>query len=137
MHVMVCHGMIRCMPHAGINEHVNFRNFPNAILVLLRVATGDNWWVTGAMHITTYHCACESQFARSAATYACVHVCLTLAVCVCVCRSNIFLDCIPQQDCESTDGHTCGTWAAIPYFLTFIIMVRSYTHTHVRALICL
>jgi hypothetical protein len=31
------------MPHAGVNEHVNFANFVQAALLLLRVATGDNW----------------------------------------------------------------------------------------------
>jgi hypothetical protein len=31
------------MPYAGINEHVNFRNFLMACTLLLRVATGDNW----------------------------------------------------------------------------------------------
>lgn len=29
--------------HVGINEAVNFRNFPQAIVLLLRVATMDNW----------------------------------------------------------------------------------------------
>lgn len=28
----------------GINEHTNFNNFGNALLLLIRVATLDNWW---------------------------------------------------------------------------------------------
>lgn len=30
--------------NVGINEHTNFNNFGNALLLLIRVATLDNWW---------------------------------------------------------------------------------------------
>ena len=36
--------MIYMFIHAqGINEHVNFKNFGSAFILLLRVATMDNW----------------------------------------------------------------------------------------------
>lgn len=62
----------------GINRHANFRYFPNSALVLLRVATGDNW-------------------------------------------VSIMYDSIVQPpDCEP---ESCGTYWAIPFFLSFILLV--------------
>jgi hypothetical protein len=52
------------------------------VLLLLRVATGDNWM-------------------------------------------NIFLDCIPQEGCIATRSMTCGTYAAIPFFVSFSLLVRA------------
>jgi hypothetical protein len=64
----------------GVNEHFNFTNFLQAVVLLLRVATGDNW-------------------------------------------INIFLDCMPQEGCVEVPGITCGTYAAIPFFISFSLLV--------------
>lgn len=39
---------------ASLNSHANFKNFPSAMLVLFRVATGDDW--AGIMQVNFYHC---------------------------------------------------------------------------------
>ncbi len=41
------------------------------------------------------------------------------------CRINILLDCMPQENCQAAPGRTCGTYIAIPYFLTFTLVVRT------------
>jgi len=66
----------------GINPHTNFFNFGNALLLLLRTATMDNW-------------------------------------------IDIMMDCMPQynQACNPAVAGSCGSVVAIPYFVTYIIIV--------------
>ncbi|KAL6748527.1 Ion transport protein-domain-containing protein [Haematococcus lacustris] len=37
--------------------------------------------------------------------------------------SNILLDCIPQPQCDPEVAINCGSWAAIPFFATFFLLV--------------
>ncbi|GIL78272.1 hypothetical protein Vretifemale_7701, partial [Volvox reticuliferus] len=64
----------------SLNRHVNFHNFWQALLVLMRVATGDNW-------------------------------------------TGIMFDCMVQPPkCNRSSGG-CGTYLAVPYFLTFVLLI--------------
>ncbi|KXZ47565.1 hypothetical protein GPECTOR_34g724 [Gonium pectorale] len=64
----------------SLSHDVNFHNFFQTLLVLLRVATGDNW--TGVM-----------------------------------------FDCMVQPPkCDRSSGG-CGSYLAIPYFLTFVLLI--------------
>jgi hypothetical protein len=54
------------------------------------------------------------------------------------CRSNILLDCIPQPTCSTDTEINCGSWAAIPYFTTFVLLVSNtpqhcFPHEHHRS----
>ncbi|GIL57898.1 hypothetical protein Vafri_13128 [Volvox africanus] len=64
----------------SLSRHVNFHNFWQALLVLMRVATGDNW-------------------------------------------TGIMFDCMVQPPkCNRASGG-CGTYIAVPYFLTFVLLI--------------
>ncbi|GLI63280.1 hypothetical protein VaNZ11_006186 [Volvox africanus] len=64
----------------SLSRHVNFHNFWQALLVLMRVATGDNW-------------------------------------------TGIMFDCMVQPPkCNRSSGG-CGTYIAVPYFLTFVLLI--------------
>ncbi|KAG2432797.1 hypothetical protein HXX76_008531 [Chlamydomonas incerta] len=63
-----------------LNRHVNFHDFFQSLLVLMRVATGDNW-------------------------------------------TGIMFDCmVMPPDCDRSAGN-CGSYLAIPYFLSFVLLI--------------
>ncbi|KAG2448926.1 hypothetical protein HYH02_006274 [Chlamydomonas schloesseri] len=63
-----------------LNRHVNFHDFFQSLLVLTRVATGDNW-------------------------------------------TGIMFDCmVMPPDCSRHEGN-CGSYLAIPYFLSFVLLI--------------
>jgi hypothetical protein len=47
------------------------------------------------------------------------------------------MDCMPQPGCEPSDTMTCGSYFAIPYFLTFTVVVGAWGAERVAISCCI
>ena len=92
-------------PEGGgeLNEHVNFVNFPTALLTLLRSSTGEAWpnllYELGA---TPPGCSADRDFDER----------------YCGFSTPVF-----KEGCIPLDG--CGTYMSIPFWMAFILVVSA------------